>query len=893
MAGKYKINRSNYTVRGRHQLFSGGVIYERDFMTTTNLGPWDSGSIPYGEGNFRMLYRRTENARKRPRSGSWLEHGSTGSSDSTVWTAGCVEKTGVTEEKSIKIKPNYNSMLDFAYYGSCQELVKSTIRWIINDFPGELIAKQTNGFKINGEDYLLVENPFNVDVFDDGDDKGIKNFARNFKRYRIVGIGAVDSCTITKETGCTHGDITATAVISPRTGSSVTIYKIIYGSEPMLFTKSRGGIEIRPDDEALEEFFENLDDFGRLLLNRESYPKYTATIDWPHETEYGVKTYRRAFTWPMDGEWNLDVVSETYGNYIDELLSIAEFYDEGYTDNLWRMLTHDSIKSMDLAFSNPLKDEDKSDYNIGTTRLEGLLWAYGRQFDELKRSIDNIKFTSNITYDGNNNLPDYFLSDTLELSGWEVYNIDRGLEGKSVDVNWGRNPVSGTGKEYSAEDANNLFLRELKLNSKDILRKKGTRDGVKSLLGLFGMIYGEDFEIHEEVAVVKDKIEEKPIGQQFEIERLNALKASFETSTEADGFNTFDGIPFTYVENGSNKYVIPWFDDNLTYDGGMYFQMYGGWEKFGGKYGETLKYLTIVDKKTDLYSLPISKQYKGSVCYCEEDEKYYELKDESNAGNESGWARLTNQGRIDYLEGLSDDFTGNNPHVGYGKYDDGKEYIERIRVPFSYHVSANTKDNPMFNDAAYDCNGEYDNGFKTTKIKMDTGVTDDKKVWFFGEWIDGKTSSERTGGIWRCCPNDDTSSISQQGKTASASISYNTYDFEKHSYSTSATEASANSIINTKGLSFTFYTPSAFLGDFTKYLQEVILPYLRQILPSSTLWRYEIKTKETISMAPEDMADSPIALVVDAVAYGDSDNINDDYIANYVESHNSRSWDTE
>ena len=42
MGRRYKISHSNYTVKKRHQLLSDGVVYERDFMTTTNLGGWDA-----------------------------------------------------------------------------------------------------------------------------------------------------------------------------------------------------------------------------------------------------------------------------------------------------------------------------------------------------------------------------------------------------------------------------------------------------------------------------------------------------------------------------------------------------------------------------------------------------------------------------------------------------------------------------------------------------------------------------------------------------------------------------------------------------------------------------------------------------------------------------------
>ena len=68
---EYKITHSNYVLRKRHQSVSGGTVYERDFMTTTNLGQWDSGSIPYGESNFRFVYRPTSNSKKAPTNLQW------------------------------------------------------------------------------------------------------------------------------------------------------------------------------------------------------------------------------------------------------------------------------------------------------------------------------------------------------------------------------------------------------------------------------------------------------------------------------------------------------------------------------------------------------------------------------------------------------------------------------------------------------------------------------------------------------------------------------------------------------------------------------------------------------------------------------------------------------
>lgn len=880
MGRRYKISHSNYTVKKRHQLLSDGVVYERDFMTTTNLGGWDSGSIPLGEGNFRMIHRHTENVRKFPHAGSWLTCGESGN---TVWTsASCDMKTGVTEEAQIKKKPNYGSMLDFAYYGSCVELVKSTIKKIIQEFPGEIVVNETATYRIGNTDYLAMENPFMIDIFDDEGGVGIKDFHENYDKYSLVTEGGasypVTNVTVTYGNACVHGDSGATVVIS--SGSrSITLYKILYDDQLLTFRKKTGtNYMIRPNDESVKEFFDNLDDFGKLLLNRGSEPKYTAVIDYPHETERGIKTYKRSFTWPMDGDWNLDVRSIAYENYVQELLSIAEFYDNGYTNNLWRMLTHDSIKAMDLAFTNPMKDEDTEDYNDGTTRLEGLLWAYGRQFDELKRAIDNIKATSNVTYDENGNLPDYFLSDSLELSGWEVYNADKGIEGESITLKWGNvgNDV-GVSKEYTSEDANNTFLRMLKLNSKDILKKKGTRDGIVSILGLFGMKEGVDFEMHEEIALVSSQIESVGLDEEFEMARLNSLKMSYPTSVEELAINPFEGIPFTYVETDSKKYIVPWFEHGVNYDGDTYFQMKGGWEKSAnisseaGKYKETLNYLSVVPNQAAMLSLPKTKAYKGAICYVEnigdsgatEYEHYFTLVDEEHYDSIYSW-RSSTEAEVDYINSVVNDYKANNPHVGFGSYDGGKEFIERIKAPFSYHVSANTEDNPMFSDAAYDCSGNYDEGFLTTKVDVDEHIIDDKKVWFFGNSFNASGNE----GVEKFIT----------GQTI--------FDFETETDSNDATEAAANSVINTKVINFVFYCPVQFIPDFKKYLEDVVLPYMKQVLPSTAIWGYEIKAKDTIAVEPfGPRAETFISITADYMQYDENSKQSDDLILNYNELH--------
>ena len=45
--------------------------------------------------------------------------------------------------------------------------------------------------------------------------------------------------------------------------------------------------------------------------------------------------------------------------------------------------------------------------------------------------------------------------------------------------------------------------------------------------------------------------------------------------------------------------------------------------------------------------------------------------------------------KANYLNNIVPNNIGNNPHVGYGKYDHGNEFIEYMRKPFKYSIDKN------------------------------------------------------------------------------------------------------------------------------------------------------------------------------------------------------------
>lgn len=180
-------------------------------------------------------------------------------------------------------------------------------------------------------------------------------------------------------------------------------------------------VRIRPRPEIINEYFDNLDLFEKVLLNRDSDPIYTATFELLGENDDGNYTYTRQFTFPTTyGGWNLGSTTQAFTNYIIRLSEIGEYYDSKYTDNMWRSMTHEAIKNFDWTYTRHYTPGEEEPFVEGGTKIQKVIRLYGREFDEIKNYIEAIDDINTITYDDVNNIPDYFLTDKLNEQGWDV-----------------------------------------------------------------------------------------------------------------------------------------------------------------------------------------------------------------------------------------------------------------------------------------------------------------------------------------------------------------------------------------------------------------------------------------------------------------------------------------
>lgn len=636
---------SLYTARRKHQILSAGTVYENDLMTASpNDGFFNNEMVLFNDSIFKYRVRAGENAKKRHTRGGWAAN----ASGNTTWTLESVSAIPITEETKIVNKPDYSSMKDFAYYGSAVELVKATVKDIIMRFPGGLQEYASEDLapkiKVEGVTYYIISNEYEIDFWSKGDgiDDSLKYLNSAYKKYN-KGESTEDlgTPTIQIDSSCPEA-IIGSAVIGD---FSLYIYKNGNGKYYLLEKeKPSGKIICRPKEEYQKEFWDSLDDFERVLLNRDSTPLYTAVLETPYQTEEGFFYDMKSYTWPTleegDKAYSPDITTSKFQGYLNSLLNVAQYHDEHDSDNIWRMMTHESIKNLDWTFMRDKDGNPVDASDIDSSRMKAMLRMYGRLFDDLKRSADNVKASSTISYDGKGNIPDYFLTDELENEGWEAKNVapttDSSIKASGyTDAN--KNVIMKSGKTSS--DVNIEFMKRLLLNSNYIQSMKGTRRGIETILGLFGykkvvesaVTSPGTYAIHEYVRFADN------FPNYNEMARLRAL-GEYIYGDEA--VNLMAGYPVSVIrpaekDDASEDYLIPWMDKNATYKYPLYFQSKGGWGKWKSKginlsiasaktlsesgklriYSETEPYMRFANDIDGMLQIPNDEVFENMVCY--------------------------------------------------------------------------------------------------------------------------------------------------------------------------------------------------------------------------------------------------------------------------------------
>lgn len=665
--------KSNFVIKELHQSTNIGNIYERDWMTIADLNSYAPGSLPaYGLNGFKMVINSGVSLKKKHHFGSWVKNESCGNK-TLYWTAECMNEDGVDNSSGTPLKPNLNSVLDFACYGSSTKMIETTITHIINYFPGELFLTDEK-ININGITYYLVDNPFDIEMdrvvnINDNKKSSLRIFGNSYENYIFIdknesinnkplswGVNYFNNGVFIVngeiyEKCLSNEDKLSKIDIGKPFGedkASLFLYYVVYnGKKTLVHDGTYIGGRIAPNNKVKKDYFNNLLSFEKVLLNKKT--NYTAILETPKETERGNVLQRKTYTWPKAkyGNWNIDVSSNAFYDYFDSLLAIGEFYDQYFSNNIWRSMTHEAIINFDWTHASFDGDGviDEMD-TPHSERIQLFINVAGRMFDDLKQYIDGIGNVNAITYDECNNKPDSQLKEELDNYGWAVKSPLSLHLSKFIGEPLYPNHVEG----YSIAEANNEFFRRLSLNSKAILSAKGTKRSIEMIMAMFGY-YSLNFIEHSYHDVKRDgkiktlKWDELKNDEKKHILRYtydmseyvyvanedsilygslddsgktseeiiadvksynkNKMTYDYENSDEYQGLPIREvaamvqGDPVYWTNNGQKEihhyttklksYLIPWFDKNAKYDADTYFESKGGWglkQTAIGRFGE-------------------------------------------------------------------------------------------------------------------------------------------------------------------------------------------------------------------------------------------------------------------------------------------------------------------
>lgn len=869
--GRYSKNNSTYTLRKRSQDINNGLITERDWSTVTGgYFRYSKGKrVIYSDGNFIFTTSNVQLPSKRNRP-----------TDEAVELTYDNVKDSKNIVNNVSLNTESNDIRSFAYYGSCVELIESSISNIIATFPACIYTTDDVLQYPVGDDFVDISeekkvlhklsNPFAINLLDEKElfseyENSMRYIRETFDDYLINNVPIdtyrvelfLDDCYEKNQWYYNDSDKKPERYIAKIViNNSNIIYGYQVGKD--IVYMSANNIIIKPKDEIIEEYFDNLNGFERQLLNRKSNPLYSNTFITPVEGNLSYKYVNRIYTWPTVCGYCPDIETAKYGSFIEKLLNMATIYDELWCDNLYGRMTHEAIKNFDWTYTRDYVDGEEQDNIDGGNMMQKILHLIGRIFDDIKNHSDGIKYSNNVSYSGFNNMPLALLSDKAEMLGWDTKSIispdvvdNSGIISLNEDDFINKNNI----KWYNATNVDSVntatvdieFMKRLLLSTKRIFSSKGTQESIEMVMALFGLGRDVDYSLKEKYYLVEAKEDDNngTLENLYNEEAIKMYPQDEERDDDQDiAFSKLTLNRIFFKENEQQeekKYIIPFYDKNKIYDNEIYFQGKGGWGSYGSnnyyknKHLETVSYLNVVADVESLTQVSSMDIKKGDIYYVVNLEDYpmnydsdgmnvshffYFNSDSYNPDaynpDESGFKRYSSWTNIPkddldkrsteeadkarYLYDIINTNLGNNPHIGYGRYDNGEDYIIKMINPFN-------KDIDILGDNIKEKNEE------------------DKDYVFKTELIEGNCDENNKEDDLDCKKIHN--AVKTKNNPYGKEIIINKEEDDKKS----------RVKLNSKIFTITNVHKDTEKGKeiFDKYFMEIILPYVLQVIPSTTI----------------------------------------------------------
>lgn len=400
-----------------------------------------------------------------------------------------IEESRRILQTQFSVYPNYDvsQVLNFSLYGSLAKRLSVSVTHIINFFPAAIDVRRvmpdfTTGQTATGITYSAIEqettftvpvsqafNPFVIEFSQSATTAMMvrelitseyRNLTRSYLNYVLDYQGQTYPLVDFEPSVSQSSGILVISVSGAPFGTSTT--------------STTNEFLIRPSNYIVDKVFqENFDEVEQFLMNRLIQPEYTANFQVPAQNNAGqFYTSYVQVTFPKDGDWNLDIVSFRFDDYLAKLADVAEDLDTYKTNLISRFLVTASIKEFDTM----------------DHKVEKILQIYGRSFDQIKQYIDALANMNSVHYVPQNDIPSQLLFNLSQTLGWSnnfspITNEDFL---SSVFGNTSQIEYPGFARAQTPTELNYQFYRNLILNSAYLFKSKGTRRSVEFLMRLIG-----------------------------------------------------------------------------------------------------------------------------------------------------------------------------------------------------------------------------------------------------------------------------------------------------------------------------------------------------------------------------------------------------------------------
>ena len=393
------------------------------------------------------------------------------------------------QAKQYRVYPNYDlsNVTNFALYGSLSKRFSSSIINVINFYPAAIevntfytdlssanTATNISYNEIENEttfqlDVTRFVNPFGIDYSVNSTRNlsllpytvsPLRNLTAEYLKYSLF----LD----TNETEYKFEYFEPSALLS-----SGNIEITVQGNPFSGNSTYLGNLIIKPSKFNTEVAFDYFDEVEKFLLNRNITPRYTANFKVPRQDNNGRYYIDIAsVTWPLDGTWNLDISSLSYGAYLNDLDVIAVDMDSYKTNLISRFLTTGAFKEFDT----------------GDQKIEKVLQIYGRSFDETKKFIDALAYMTSVHYNQTNDIPSELLKNLAQTLGYDTNNspITNDNFLNSVFGTKNQSIYPGQTKDKTPQEINYEYYKKLILNASYLYRSKGTAKSIRAIMAMVG-----------------------------------------------------------------------------------------------------------------------------------------------------------------------------------------------------------------------------------------------------------------------------------------------------------------------------------------------------------------------------------------------------------------------